>query len=362
MGNYKTFLQRYGGYLVLLVAVLMLAIGGRMIAGNGQTPEPDQPINQSTEPTAGESTTELAAGESSTAPTADESSPNQPINLSSVPILVNNSISPRLNPYTFEGQRPEPEYITYTVQPLDTPIGIAEQFGIESETILGANPQLSEEANALQPGVVLKILPIDGVLHTVTEGESLESVSNLYGIPQEEIIAYEPNNLEFPYRLYAGTEIIVPGAVREVFVWTAPSLPATSDSTGSGISPLIQGTGTFIWPITSRRITQGYWYGHQAIDVSASEGSAVIASDTGTVTWAGWNVYGYGNLIVVNHGNGYETYYAHLSSIAVVPGQIVYQGNYIGASGNTGRSSGPHLHFEIRYYNALLSPLSGYLP
>jgi len=326
-----------------------------MLAGDGQ-PNPNestnQPINQSTQ-----------LANQPTPETAEPTRPAQTLaSLSGVPLLVNNSISPRLNPYTFEGQRPEPEYITYTVQPLDTPIGIAEMFGIESETILGANPQLSEEANALQPGVVLIILPIDGVLHTVTEGESLESVSNLYGIPQEEIIAYEPNNLEFPYRLYPGTQIVVPGAVREVFVWTAPSLPATSDSTGSGISPLIQGTGTFIWPIGSRRITQGYWYGHQAIDVSAAEGSAVIASDTGTVTWAGWNVYGYGNLIVVNHGNGYETYYAHLSSIAVVPGQIVYQGNYIGASGNTGRSSGPHLHFEIRYYNALLSPLSGYLP
>jgi murein DD-endopeptidase MepM/ murein hydrolase activator NlpD len=355
MGNNQTFLQRYGGYLVLLVAVLMLAIGGRMLAGDGRTPEPEanETTSESTQST--QSTNQLE--------TAEPTRPAQTLaSLSGVPLLVNNSISPRLNPYTFEGQRPEPEYITYTVQPLDTPIGIAEMFGIESETILGANPQLSEEANALQPGVVLIILPIDGVLHTVTEGESLESVSNLYGIPQEEIIAYEPNNLEFPYRLYPGTQIVVPGAVREVFVWTAPSLPATSDSTGSGISPLIQGTGTFIWPIGSRRITQGYWYGHQAIDVSAAEGSAVIASDTGTVTWAGWNVYGYGNLIVVNHGNGYETYYAHLSSIAVVPGQIVYQGNYIGASGNTGRSSGPHLHFEIRYYNALLSPLSGYLP
>ena len=87
------------------------------------------------------------------------------------------------------------------------------QFGIESETILGANPRLSEEANALQPGVELIILPIDGVLHDVSEGESLESISFLYGIPEEDIIAYPPNNLEFPYRLYPGTQIVVPGAV-----------------------------------------------------------------------------------------------------------------------------------------------------
>jgi LysM repeat protein len=363
MSDNQNFFQRYGGYLILLAVVLLLAIGGRILSDNGR-----QTIEQASEETGLETAaTESNAGQSApnTAeqPGQESAQPSETvIDLSGVPILVNNSLSPRLNPYTFEGKRPEPEYITYTVQPSDTPIGIADQFGIESETILGANPRLSEEANALQPGVVLIILPIDGVLHDVSEGDSLESISFLYGISEEDIIAYPPNNLEFPFRLYPGTQIVVPGAVREVFVWTAPSLPATSDSTGSGISPLIQGTGTFVWPITSRRITQGYWYGHQAIDVSAVEGSPVIASDTGTVTWAGWNAYGYGNLIVVNHGNGYETYYAHLSSIGVVPGQIVYQGNYIGGAGNTGRSSGPHLHFEIRYFNSLLSPLSGYLP
>ena len=88
------------------------------------------------------------------------------------------------------------------------------------------------------------------------------------------------------------------------------------------------------------------------------EGNSVSAADTGTVTWAGWNVYGYGNLVVINHGNGYETYYGHLSNIGVVPGQVVNQGQYIAASGNTGRSSGPHLHFEIRYFNSMLQPLS----
>ena len=81
-----------------------------------------------------------------------------------------------------------------------------------------------------------------------------------------------------------------------------------------------------------------------------------MASDTGTVTFAGWNIYGYGNLIVVNHGNGYETFYAHLSGISVVPGQIVYQGNVIGSTGNTGNSSGPHVHFEVRINGAQDNP------
>jgi murein DD-endopeptidase MepM/ murein hydrolase activator NlpD len=108
------------------------------------------------------------------------------------------------------------------------------------------------------------------------------------------------------------------------------------------------GTGTFVYPVTGRNFSQYYWYGHRAIDIALAEGNAVYASDTGTVTYAGWNVWGYGNLIVINHGNGHETFYAHLSGINVVPGQIVYQGNVIGYTGDSGNSSGPHIHFEIR--------------
>jgi murein DD-endopeptidase MepM/ murein hydrolase activator NlpD len=111
------------------------------------------------------------------------------------------------------------------------------------------------------------------------------------------------------------------------------------------------GTGTFVYPVGSRNFTQFFWYGHPGLDIALSEGNAVFASDTGTVTYAGWNQYGYGNLIVVNHGNGFETFYGHLSGINVGPGQIVYQGNVIGSTGNSGNSSGPHIHFEIRLNN-----------
>jgi murein DD-endopeptidase MepM/ murein hydrolase activator NlpD len=137
--------------------------------------------------------------------------------------------------------------------------------------------------------------------------------------------------------------------VRQLFVWNPPTIADVNSSfEGRGVQPIIVGTGTFVWPITSRNFTQFFWYGHPGIDVAQAEGAAVVASDTGTVTFAGWNIYGYGNLIVVNHGNGYETFYAHLSGINVSPGQIVYQGNRIGAVGNTGNSSGSHLHFEVR--------------
>jgi LysM repeat protein len=347
-------LNKVGGHLALIAVAALLFIGARslwisdlldyQLEAEGEITDNATSVGRSP------SNLELLSGQV-----------ERSFTLSDFPTFVNSSISPNLYPATFQGEKPHHELITYTVQPQDTPIGIAEKFGIRSETILGGNAYLSEESSSMQVGANLLILPIDGVLHDVVEGETLEGLSELYGIDAEEIISYVPNNLEFPFRLYPGTQIMVPGAVREVFVWSAPSLPSrpsTSDSTGSGIAPLVQGTGTFIWPVAYRRITQQFWYGHGAIDIGMPMGNSVSAADTGTVTWAGWNVYGYGNLVVINHGNGYETYYGHMSNIGVVPGQVVNQGQYIGASGNSGRSSGPHLHFEIRYFNSMLGPLS----
>lgn len=347
-------INRIGGHLALVAAAALLFIGARTLGfsdvfdyqldADGEISEDTSRIDQTP------ANLELLDGEAASS-----------FRLSEFTTTVKSSISPNLYPQTFQGEKPQHEFITYTVQRLDTPIGIAEKFGIKSETILGGNPYLSEEASSMQVGFTLLILPIDGVLHDVAEGETLEGLEELYGVTADEIIAYVANNLEFPYRLYPATQIMVPGAVRELFVWTAPSLPSrpsTSDSTGTGITPLVQGTGTFLWPSGYRRITQYYWYGHGAIDIGMPLGSAVTAADTGTVTWAGWNIYGYGNLVVINHGNGYETYYGHLNSVGVAPGQVVNQGQYIGASGSSGRSSGPHLHLEVRYFNSMLEPLA----
>ncbi len=266
-----------------------------------------------------------------------------------VPVVADNSLAPDPVPQTYQGELPSHNFETYIVERGDAPSSIGAKFGISPETLLGGNPQLASENSLLQPDMTLVILPVDGVLHDVQPGDTLESISEQYGIAQEEIVAWESNNLEFPYRLYPDTQIMVPGAIRPVTFWSPPAIASSgSSSEGAGITPLIQGTGTFIYPVSSSNFTQRYWYGHPAIDIALPEGNAVFASDTGTVTYAGWNVYGYGNLIVVNHGNGFETFYAHLSGINVTPGQIVYQGNVIGATGNTGRSSGPHIHFEIR--------------
>lgn len=264
-----------------------------------------------------------------------------------IPVLQDNGIVPAPVPVTYQGKRPEHQFETYIVKRGDAPSSIAAVYGIQPETLLGGNAQLSQESSLLQPDMELIILPIDGVLHDVKSGDSLESISEEFGIPVTDIIAYVPNNLEFPYRLYPDTQILVPGAVRAVEFWSPPALSAVRSSSG-GVTPLVVGTGTYVFPVGSRNYTQFYWYGHPGIDIALAEGSGVFASDTGTVTFAGWNIYGYGNLIVVNHGNGFETLYGHLSGINVRPGQVVNQGQVIGAVGNTGNSSGPHIHFEIR--------------
>jgi LysM repeat protein len=324
-------IKRTGGYVVVVLAALLLFAGWRAVGGE----------------TAGASNISMTATPATDeADTADTPAPILEA-AQNVPVLTDNSLAPAPYPHTYQGQQPEHSFETYVVERGDTPIGIAEKFGIEPETILGGNPQLSHESSLLQTGVEIIILPIDGVLHDVQPGDSLESVAELYGIPAEEIIAYEPNRLEFPYRLYPETQIMVPGAVRELFVWTPPSLE-TVRGAGGGVRPLVVGTGSFIFPVNSRNYTQFFWAGHPGLDIGLGEGTAVYAADTGTVTYAGWNVYGYGNVVVVNHGNGYETLYAHLSGYNVGPGQIVTKGQVIGSSGNTGASSGPHLHFEIR--------------
>jgi LysM repeat protein len=326
--------------LIFLLTLLFVGCQG----DDGQTAV----SNPTTTPAATQTTTETENQPEHTHPDSQFT-----FHTNDIPALSDTALAPAPNPHTFQGKRPQHNLTTYVVKRGDTPGGIAQKFGIQPETILGGNPQLSQESSLLQAGVELTILPVDGVLHDVQPGETVESIAELYGVPVEDIIAYEPNNLEFPYRLYPDTQILVPGAVRELFVWTPPDLSSVVGKTsweGAGVRPVIVGTGTFIYPVNSRNYTQYYWVGHRAVDIALPEGSPVYASDTGTVTYAGWNVYGYGNLIVINHGNGYETFYAHLSAINVVPGQIVYQGNVIGATGNTGNSSGPHIHFEVRLY------------
>lgn len=356
--NERHFLQRYGGHLVLVVVALLLIVGSRSRSLGEFLNFSVSGSEEGTTVLVGEGGAEITL-----TPTPVDGEETD-FDMASMPVLTNSSLAPEPQPLTYKAKQPEHDFVTYTVERGDSAYSIAEKFGIREESILGGNVFLSSDAGVLQTGVELVIMPIDGVLHTVREGETLETLVEKYSISVEDIIAYTPNNLEFPYRLHPDTQILVPGAVAESFFWE-PSVALNFSSDGSsealqGIYVANLGTGSFTWPLRGQ-ITQGYWYGHQALDIGAPVGTNVVAADAGTITYAAWSPYCYGNLIVVNHGNGFETFYAHMNSFYVSPGRQVRKGQSIGTSGNSGCSSGPHLHFEIRINRGRDDP-NWYLP
>ena len=254
-------------------------------------------------------------------------------------------------PFTTIPDRPRTDIIIYEVQPGDTVFGIADKFGIKPESIMWANPVLEQNPDLLRIGDKLVILPVDGVYHKVKKGDTIAKIAKKYKVKPEAITQFAWNQLDSPDAvLTPGQYIIVPGGTkpyvaRTVSVYRGP-IPKNAR----------KGTGSFVWP-ASGYITQGFWHSHRAIDIGSGLGSPVVASDSGYVVFAGWDRSGYGNLVIIDHGNGYRTYYAHLSKIFVRVGDSVAQGQQIGAVGSTGRSTGPHLHFEIRYHNVQRNPL-----
>lgn len=250
-------------------------------------------------------------------------------------------------------QRPRLEVITYTVQVGDTAESIAQAFGLQPTTLMWSNPDIEKMPDLLRVGQVLVILPIDGVYHTVQPGDTLESLAETYKVTVDAIRDCPFNDIPEDGPLEAGSHVVVPGGTkpyieRRVTPYTGP-VPSN-----------VEASGLFRWP-TVGVLTQGYWYGHRAIDIGAPVGTAVRASDGGFVSFAGWTDVGYGYLVVIDHSNGYQTYYAHLSNIFVREGEVVDAGQIIGAVGSTGNSTGPHLHFEIRFNHYPTNPLI-YLP
>jgi murein DD-endopeptidase MepM/ murein hydrolase activator NlpD len=267
----------------------------------------------------------------------------------------NNGVISRLaQPLTIIPDRPRLGIMTYTVQAGDTVQAIAELFGLQPTTIMWADPAIEDAPDLLRIGQVVTILPLDGVYHKVVEGDTLESIAEKYEVESDAIASCQYNHLEESgYAITEGAYLVVPGGEK-------PYVPKVVTTYSGSVPEGARGTGRFQWPVLGS-ITQGYWYGHRAIDIGAATGSAVLATDGGFVSFAGWTDVGYGYLIVIDHANGFATYYAHLSSIYVSTGQAVERGQVIGGVGSTGWSTGPHLHFEVRYYGAQQNPRV-YLP
>jgi murein DD-endopeptidase MepM/ murein hydrolase activator NlpD len=242
--------------------------------------------------------------------------------------------------------------VTYEVQKGDTLSEIASQFGISSSTIMNANPGLWS-SNYLRVGQGLTFPMVDGIIKKVSGSDTVKSMAKKYSIDEEEIRKH--NDLEGD-KLIAGAYIVLPGA-KEIArtTYVAQDLGAVSNM------KYVETGKKLIWP-TDGKISQGYRRGHYALDISNRGRPAIFAADSGTIIKSsyGWNG-GYGNHIIIDHGNGMQTLYAHLQNIAVKVGDEIARGQVIGKMGNTGRvygATGIHLHFEVRIGNVKRNPLA----
>jgi len=249
-------------------------------------------------------------------------------------------------------QKPRDKVIVYTVQKGDTISTIAQKFGISQDTIRWANDLTNDSLNV---GDTLKILPVTGVSYKVQKGDTVYSIAKKLDTEAQKIVDFPFNDFANPetFSLVEGQMLVVPDGVK-------PSeQPFIKRQIYIAQGPISVSSAGFTWPISGGISQFASWY-HMAIDITNPFGTPIVAGQSGTVTkistgtWDG----GYGNNIVIDGGGGYQTLYAHMSGVNVGVGQEVSAGKtVIGYVGNTGRSTGPHLHFEIRKNGVLVNPL-----
>lgn len=233
----------------------------------------------------------------------------------------------------------------YAVREGDTLSSIAKSFGVSVNTILWANEL--RNSRSIKAGDKLVILPVSGVQHEVKKGETIASIAKKYKGDQEDILAF--NGLFSGEPLEVGSEIIIPDGEIQIQITTPSRTP-------SYLSRLPEIFGYYMRPVlggrnsrATKRNPQGL-HGNNGMDLALACGSPIVASAPGTVIVSrssGWNG-GYGKYVVIAHPNGTQTLYGHNSKILVSAGQSVAQGQHIAAVGSTGRSTGCHIHFEVR--------------
>ncbi len=229
------------------------------------------------------------------------------------------------------GVPPLPQVITYTVRPGDTVSSIALRFGISMDALRWSNPSIEYNPDDLYPGDVLRIPPVNGVVVEVKKGDTVESLARRYHVPPDVIRTYAANRLRPPYTLKPGQWVVIPGGHKEINVQPPRAYPGYA----------------YMWPARGI-ITQHFHAHHHGLDIAGPYGSYVYAARSGRVRTVRWDDTGYGYMVIIDHGDGWNTLYAHLKGALVHPGQWVRQGDVIGRMGGTGRATGPHVHFEIR--------------
>jgi len=238
----------------------------------------------------------------------------------------------------------------YQVQSGDTVASIANKFGISADTIRWAN---NLSGDKIKIGQTLKILPVTGVAHIVSAGDTVYSIAKKYDADAQAIVDFPFNTFtdDETFELAIGQTVIVPDGVMPTGATATPRPRQLTPNAGA-----VTASGQFVWP-TQGTITQYFSWYHPGIDIANNAEPLDVAADSGNVIYAGWDTSGYGNMVLINHGNGFETRYAHLSQIMVISGQTVMKGQTIGRMGSTGHSTGPHTHFEIILNGVHVNPL-----
>jgi murein DD-endopeptidase MepM/ murein hydrolase activator NlpD len=275
---------------------------------------------------------------------------------------------------TSEPLPPSGEIQTYTVVAGDTVTSIAAQFGLQPETVLWANyEQLFDIPDFLMLGMQLTILPADGVYHQVGGGDTVENIAAFFAADAQALMTWPSNNIDASNPvIFAGQWLFVPGGQRGQRNRALPNLVASAMAVspqeyGSGACPqnsslVANADGVYAWPVSSHEIAaEDYWSAHPGVDLRVDVGEEVLAADDGVVTYSGWSNFGYGNVVMLEHGNGDFSLYAGLGSVSATCGQLVSEGDTLGLGGVTGHPAGPFVHFEIRRGGENINPF-GVLP
>ncbi|GAB4573935.1 MAG: hypothetical protein Kow0077_18030 [Anaerolineae bacterium] len=377
--------RQVAGVGMLLLAVALVVVAGIVfvtpLLRNAQTATPAPPTENAALPTnTAEAVAEAGPTGGQALLTIDPTlSPEQVAALLATPPQpvrdFADAISRQDSPFTIVPERSRAEVITYTIQEGDTVESIASRFGLSKDTIAWSNDR--NVVFALRPGNELFIMPVDGVYHRALVDETIQSIADKYDVDPYDIINSEYNDLFGATPddvIKSGQYVVVPGGTSTYNDWTYnPVVQRTSGGGGGssnagfisfapgqpgscGNQPNPGGTGYFARPLNSYSWVRGFTGFHSGVDLAATPGTPVYASSPGRVIYRGWNNWGYGYLVVLAHGP-FTTFYAHLSSINVGCGQMVPAGGLVGGVGSTGNSSGPHLHFEIRFNDVPVDPL-----
>ena len=251
------------------------------------------------------------------------------------------------------------EIIYYTVGNGDTISSIANKFRISVNTILWSNNLTAY--SLIRPGDKLTILPVSGTIYTVKSGDTIGRIALKFGVEENSIFQY--NNIRSASGLVIGKTIVIPGG-KKISDAVAVARPSTRGSNAVAVIEKLVNPkkapasgSAMLWPTIGHRITQYYSWRHTGLDIANHVGTPLYAAGSGTVEFSGWS-NGYGNNIVINHGGGKKTRYAHASKLFVRVGDEVDRGEQIAAMGSTGWSTGPHIHFEVIINGVKYNPLN----